>query len=242
MKERAVLIIHGFGGNEQEILFLHNYLRENKIDSFWIQLSGHNGNRKSFSKATCQDWLKDVNSKVAELSEIYKQVTCIGFSMGGLLAIHASENKVVDQLVLCSTPIYLYNPAVIMSNLLDGFFSGNKNIRDYYFDSVTTTSFKACLQFLKLLHLTKKRLKVENNVKSSLMILQNKRDETSHYRSADFLWLYTGKKGSVRLYNNGNHQLFLSENKEKAVEEILLFIVGLEETNVFRQNITVSGI
>lgn len=228
MKKRAVLIIHGFGGDESEILYLHDYLEKNQVDSFWLRLAGHGKNRAEFSKATYQDWLRDVEQKIKELEKNYEKITCIGFSMGGLLTIQLSENPAIDQIVLCNTPIYLYNISVIASDLVKALFANNQEKRAYYFSSATDTSFKACFQFLTLLFSTKKKLKhgIKAALKDNVLILQNRRDETTYYKSALYLAKICDARSLLKLYAGGTHQLFLSENKELAVKDILQFIAN----------------
>ncbi|MGX7201767.1 hypothetical protein BCR22_04335 [Enterococcus plantarum] len=227
MEKRAILIIHGFGGNEKEILYLHEYLKQNNLDSFWIQLTGHDGNKQNFSKATSDQWLADVKRKLDELEQQYTYITCIGFSMGGLLTIQASERASVDQLILCSTPIYLYNVNVIMQDIAGGIFFKKQEKLDYYFSSAKTASIRSCFQFLSLLQKTKKKLKNEtqSTTNKRMLILQNRQDETTYYKSAYYLAKASKAQVSLKIYENGRHQLFLGENKNIAVEDIKKFIL-----------------
>ncbi|EOH98722.1 hypothetical protein UAW_01318 [Enterococcus haemoperoxidus ATCC BAA-382] len=221
------MIIHGFGGNEKEILYLHEYLKQNNLDSFWIQLTGHDGNKQNFSKATSDQWLADVKRKLDELEQQYTYITCIGFSMGGLLTIQASERASVDQLILCSTPIYLYNVNVIMQDIAGGIFFKKQEKLDYYFSSAKTASIRSCFQFLSLLQKTKKKLKNEtqSTTNKRMLILQNRQDETTYYKSAYYLAKASKAQVSLKIYENGRHQLFLGENKNIAVEDIKKFIL-----------------
>ncbi|WP_430601775.1 alpha/beta hydrolase [Enterococcus sp. DIV0724b] len=227
MEKRAILIIHGFGGNEKEILYLHEYLKQNNLDSFWIQLTGHDGNKQNFSKATSDQWLADVKRKLDELEQQYTYITCIGFSMGGLLTIQASERASVDQLILCSTPIYLYNVNVIMQDIAGGIFFKKQEKLDYYFSSAKSASIRSCYQFLSLLQKTKKKLKNEtqSTTNKRMLILQNRQDETTYYKSAYYLAKASKAQVSLKIYENGRHQLFLGENKNIAVEDIKKFIL-----------------
>lgn len=228
MKERAIVIIHGFGGNEEEILYLHDYLKQNNMDSFWIRLTGHGGNKEQFSKATSEQWLADVAAKLDELEQLYKQITCVGFSMGGLLTIHASKRASVDQIILCSTPIYLYNPRTIAEDLVQGLFFKKEDTLNYYFSSATSTSVRSCFQFLSLLQQTKKLLNKETQAQSTkqALIIQNRQDETTYYKSAYYLAKTLNADVSVKIYEKGRHQLFLGANKEQAVNDIKRFIIA----------------
>lgn len=228
MKKRAILIIHGFGGNEKEILYLHDYLKQNKLDSFWIRLTGHDGNKENFSKVTHDQWQLDVEEKLDELEQQYDRITCIGFSMGGLLTIHVSDRESVDQFVLCSTPIHLYNAHIITKDIVKGIVLKQQETLDYYFGSTKAISIHSCLQFLILLKKTKKKIKKNPKIllNKKVLILQNRQDETTYYKSAYYLAKAINAKVSLRIYENGRNQLFLGENKELAVEDIRQFIVN----------------
>ncbi|MGX7148973.1 alpha/beta hydrolase [Enterococcus ureasiticus] len=227
MEKRAILIIHGFGGNEKEILYLHEYLKQSDLSSFWIQLTGHDGNKQNFSRATSDQWLADVNHKLDELEEQYTHITCIGFSMGGLLTIQVSERESVDQLILCSTPIYLYNAHVIIQDLVQGVVFKKQEKLDYYFSSAKTASIRSCYQFLSLLQNTKKKMKkgIPSTTDKKMLILQNRQDETTYYKSAYYLAKASKAKVSLKIYENGRHQLFLGENKNVAAEDVKKFIL-----------------
>lgn len=226
MKKRAVLIIHGFGGNEEEILYLHKCLKAENVASFWIRLTGHDGNKKNFSKATYKHWIADVERKLNELEQEYEMITCIGFSMGGLLTIQVANRQSVDQLILCNTPIYLYNLSVISKDILMGIIHQNKELLAYYFDSTTEISINACREFLYLLHHTKKKLKkkIHWKNKKKILILQNRTDETTYYKSAYYLAKHNNAQVTLKLYEGGRHQLFLGKNKEFVVTDIKKFI------------------
>lgn len=228
MGKRAILIIHGFGGNEKEILYLHDYLKQSDLDSFWIRLTGHDGNKQNFSKATSDEWLADVKSKLDELEQRFTHITCIGFSMGGLLTILASERESVDQVVLCCTPIYLYNTNVIIKDIAQGIFLKKQEKLDYYFSSANTTPIRSCLQFLSLLQKTKKKMKrkISSSTTQKVLILQNRLDETTYYKSAYYLAKASNAQVSLKIYENGRHQLFLGENKNSAVKDIKRFILN----------------
>lgn len=227
MGKRAILIIHGFGGNEEEIMYLHEYLEQNNLDSFWIRLTGHDGNKKNLSKATASQWINDVENKLNELEQNYTQITCIGFSMGGLLTIQVSDRESVDQLILCSTPIYLYNANIIMQDIMLGYIDKNQETLDYYFSSTQATPIRSCLQFLSLLKKTKRKLKKEASgpTNKKMLIIQNRQDETTYYKSAYYLAKVSNAKVSLRMYEKGRHQLFLGENKRRAVKDIKEFIL-----------------
>ncbi|EOL44216.1 alpha/beta hydrolase [Enterococcus caccae] len=227
MNKRAVLIIHGFGGNEKEILYLHEFLKKNGLDSYWLQLTGHDGNKENFSKVSYYQWQADVEKKLDALEQTYEQITCVGFSMGGLLTIQVSNRESIDQFVLCSTPIYLYNANVIAQDILKGLVLKKQGTLEYYMNSAKTASIHSCIQFLLLLQKTRKKIKRKSQsvMDKKVLILQNRQDETTYYKSAYYLAKTINAKVSLKIYEKGRHQLFLGENRERAVEDIKQFIL-----------------
>lgn len=223
MKQRAIVIIHGFGGNETEINYLYHYLKQYQLVVYKIHLTGHDGSKKNFSKAQYTDWLSDVETKLMALEKKYKYVTCIGFSMGGLLSLQQSDQEVVDQVILCNAPIYLYNFPIIIKD----FLTIEKKERLMTKQSLQQVSFHACLQFLKLLHQTKKKVRygLKASLLPNLLIIQNRQDEITYYRSANYFLKYSHNQATLKLYEGGRHLLFLGENKNKAAEDILAFIL-----------------
>ncbi|MGC6770362.1 alpha/beta hydrolase [Enterococcus sp. LJL51] len=225
--KQAILLIHGFGGDERELLHLYESLQERSAAVFTVRLAGHGGSRKEFSQSVYQEWLKSVEMKLDELETNYQQITLVGFSMGGLLAIQHSERQSIQQIIFCNTPMHLYNFSVMTSDILKGLlFKSERHRLLYYFSSAGNVSLRACLEFLKLWNLTKKKLRSSfpEEMKQKILILQNRRDETTHYKSADYILKCLDQKASIKLYDGGTHQMFESENKDQAVQDILTFL------------------
>lgn len=225
-KERAILIVHGFGGDEREILYLHDFLENQGLATYWVRLSGHGAGKKELGHSTYQDWLKSVDEKISALEQDYEHVTCVGFSMGGLLLIQLMERASIDQLVLCNSPIYLYNVRVLLSTLGQGITGTKKGEIAGYFEAVATFSVRAGIEFLKVLVKTKQKIRagISDKLQRNYLIIQNKEDETSHFKSGEYLSQKLGRAATLRCYEGGDHQLFQGGNKQMAAEDIYAFI------------------
>lgn len=108
--KRGCLLIHGFGGNPQDIAPLQKHLRKHtdwKIKT--ITLAGH-GKSLNMKKTTRRDWLNDCLKSYDDLRKNCTVVDVIGFSMGSLLAIHLAGYRDVNRLVLLA-------PAVQMTSI-----------------------------------------------------------------------------------------------------------------------------
>ena len=80
--DKIAMVIHGYGGNKEEIMGLSSYLYFNGVDSITIDLRGHGESTDDYSIRV----LDDIN----ELLEKYgdnKKTIAIGHSLGGRLAL-----------------------------------------------------------------------------------------------------------------------------------------------------------
>ncbi len=97
---RAVLLIHGFIGSPADFGRLPKLLYEKGFTVSAPLLPGHGTDPRHFSKTTPKELEDFVTSEYRKLKEQYKEVTLIGFSMGGALSILTALKEKVDCLVL----------------------------------------------------------------------------------------------------------------------------------------------
>jgi len=91
------LIIHGYGGNKEEIFGLSSYLASINIDSLTIDLRGHGENTNYYTI----DVLNDIN-KIIDRFKSKKKMIAIGHSLGGRLAlISDAEIKIGISPAIC---------------------------------------------------------------------------------------------------------------------------------------------
>ncbi len=78
------VVIHGYGGNKEEIFGLSSYLSCNGVDTVTVDLRGHGENDSQYTI----DVMEDINLLVQKFSG-KKKVMTIGHSLGGRLALLA---------------------------------------------------------------------------------------------------------------------------------------------------------
>lgn len=104
--DTAVLFIHGIVGTPRHFRFL--------ADSFplsWslfaLRLAGHGGDVRAFGKASMQEWIAQVETKLLCLCERYRRVILVGHSLGTLLSLdvaHRHPDKIAG-MILFAVPV-----------------------------------------------------------------------------------------------------------------------------------------
>ena len=81
--ENLVIIIHGYGGNKEEIIGLSLAIANSKFDTITLDLRGHGESKEKYSK----DIINDINCIINVEKKDYKNIITIGHSLGGRLAL-----------------------------------------------------------------------------------------------------------------------------------------------------------
>ena len=96
----AVLIIHGYLGSPYEVTYLAEKLYSEGYTVSVPRLPGHATDSNDFLETGKRDWLRRVFDSYMELKSICSSVIIAGFSMGGLLAVHAAYRFETEKLIL----------------------------------------------------------------------------------------------------------------------------------------------
>ncbi|MCL2387339.1 MAG: alpha/beta fold hydrolase [Defluviitaleaceae bacterium] len=206
MENEINVLIHGFAGTVDEILYLKDFLDKKGINTYALKLSGHDGTKKGLHKSSHKDWVKSAEEEVAKLCESYEKVNLIGFSMGGLICIGLSRIFKVNKLVLINAPVYIWNFKIIARRVFGDLFGGGMENISYYWYNIFRVSLKSCVSFLRLLRKSNKTLETGQ---ADTIILQCMDDELVHYKSAQYLKNKLGEKAILRYYEGGRHQIFV---------------------------------
>lgn len=106
-KERALLLLHGFGSTPAVFRLLLPSLSRCYDALFCPVLIGHAESIDSFAKAKASDWLLQVEQSYESLVSQFEQVEVLGLSLGGLLACHLSTRFSLAHLYLLAPALDL---------------------------------------------------------------------------------------------------------------------------------------
>lgn len=194
-------IIHGFGGNRQEVMPLVNMLKTSGYKTASPLLAGHGTSRSEMANTRYNDWLFSAETELEKLHKQCDHVIIIGFSMGGLVATHLVEKYKVDALILINTPYYYWNVSQIIKNIFTNFKVSVKK----YASSGIKNPLSSLLEFLRFLNFTKPLLKTIN---CSTLVMQTQDDDTVQPKSAEIIYSKISVSKQIKKYKSGGHIIF----------------------------------
>ena len=189
---KGVLLVHGFTGSPSELRELGEILHRKGYTVEGLLLKGHGTDPRDLLEVKAEQWEEQVRQGVAHLKETCVQVTVIGLSMGGLLALYAGAATSADKLVVISTPIYLYDWRVYFLWLADRlpYWAIPKRPRTIdaparYNVAYRCMPIKGVHQLVRLLQAVKRSWLPR--VRQPLLIIQSRTDHTVRPESASYI-------------------------------------------------------
>ena len=221
------VIIYGFGGCVDDIAHLKRYLEDRGMATHVLTLAGHGGTKMDLHGTSHIDWLESAARETAEIAKNYDTVNLIGFSMGALIGINLSSLIGKGKLVLINMPIYCWNFGVITRSVINDLRSGERDNISYYMKNSGKYTAKSIIDFLKLLHKSKRILP---EVARESIILQCYEDEIVHHKSAEYIKDNIGGSAKLRYYEGGFHQVFVKalDIRDTVCQDIYNFLADKE--------------
>jgi len=109
---RSVLLVHGGGDTPQSLSLLAQHLYDAGFAVHAPLLSGHGRALSAFSSVTADRWFGDVESAYERMAARYDDVSVVGSSMGGALAVSlCATHESISALVLLAP--YLAMPSML---------------------------------------------------------------------------------------------------------------------------------
>lgn len=222
MSINGCLIIHGFGGNIDEIEPLADHLRDSGYIVACPKLKGHTGISKDMKSADYQDWITSAEEELIRLMEKTQNIAIIGFSMGGLIAVNLACKYEIKTIVTINTPIYYWNLKRVFLNIIDDCKSRTFTNIKRYIHAKKASPMISMINFLRILNITKTKL---TRISCPFLILQTIDDDTTQLRSANYIYNnIKSTKKRINLYDKGGHLVLLSSYSGKIIEDIELFL------------------
>lgn len=114
--ERAVVCLHGYTGYPGELALPAKRLHEAGFDVFVPRYPGHGTDADDFLRTGRNDWIGEAQRVLVEAMENYREISLIGHSMGGAIALILAERFGINRVVL-------YAPALSIPSLPLGLIS-----------------------------------------------------------------------------------------------------------------------
>lgn len=227
--KRGILFIHGFTGNTQEIQPLAQYISEHTADYIYSlpTLTGH-GFELNLKGIHYSHWLRDAENEYRKLAKKADEITIVGFSMGGVLALYLALKYRVEKIVLLSASLkyidmkQIYKIAMEWIKKRNNLTDEEKNVfrENYYrFKNIRPMTF---LNFTEIVRAVSPYLK---NIHQPIMIVQGLKDGLVPSDTAYFIYEQVSSKQKVlHVSPNGYHQICLSDDRLQWFQKVLDFL------------------
>jgi carboxylesterase len=123
---KAVLIIHGYTGITGDFFPLARQLNDRGYTVSLPRLPGHGTNRKDFMTTGARDWILHAEESYRDLRARYEDVSIIGLSMGGVIALLLSARYSPRKTVLMAPAMAVRNKMFYLTPYLGRFLGPMK--------------------------------------------------------------------------------------------------------------------
>lgn len=228
---KGVLLIHGFTGSPSEMILLGNYLYRQGYTVLGVRLNGHGTTVEEMSYTDWHQWYHSACDGYHLLRGICSEISVIGLSMGGLLAMRIGRDFPVKKIVSMSAPIFIANERNLrflppVERSVGRYQRKNRRnlpeLAKRYNVSYSQMPLVCVHQLLDVIKETKKMLP---EITKPILIVQSENDHTVKVESGQYIYehVQSEEKELLQLKLSG-HLVTLDIEHDKLFEEIELFL------------------
>ena len=228
---KGVLLIHGFTGSPSEMILLGNYLYRQGYTVLGVRLNGHGTTVEEMSHTDWHQWYHSACDGYHLLRGICSEISGIGLSMGGLLAMRIGRDFPVKKIVSMSAPIFIANERNLrflppVERSIGRYQRKNRRnlpeLAKRYNVSYSQMPLVCVHQLLDVIKETKKMLP---EITKPILIVQSENDHTVKVESGQYIYEHvrSEEKDLLKLKLSG-HLVTLDIEHDKLFEEIELFL------------------
>ncbi len=253
--DKACLLVHGFSGTTVEMRGLGEALAAQGIGVHGIALPGHTGDPEDLARSNRRQWIASTEEGLAQFSG-YPHVFVVGLSMGGILSLllTARHPGRIAGVVTLSTATrfprgwqaryaryflkWYYSMASrdfsdprIQENFLLGKRLHDPEITFDFSDPRVIATIKRenrlpISAIDELIRITEQGRKCVREIRSPLLIIHSKRDETALPASADEIFrLATATRSkSLHWLEQSGHVITIGPEREEVYRLVITFV------------------
>ncbi|MEO4055497.1 alpha/beta fold hydrolase [Solibacillus sp. CAU 1738] len=231
--KRAVLLLHGFTGNTNDVKRLGRYLTERNYTVHAPLYKGHGVDPKTLVQTNPIEWWNSVVEGYDTLRNGgYEEIAVAGVSLGGIFSLKLGAERPTKAIVAMSAPAIAKDVDSLQNRIIDytinykkleGTFDENMHNRSKIAEIVQMPS----LSYLQgMINETSAKL---DNIQTPVHILRGLQDDEYYCESADLIYSSVRSRiKSVKTFVNSGHILTLGQERELVYEEIFRFFEGLK--------------
>lgn len=227
----GILILHHFSGSTHSTRYIGGQLADQGFTVYGPRLTGHGKCPEDLEKATCNDWIRDVEEGLEKLRERCSKLFVAGLSMGGTLSLYLSEQHANISGVI---PI---NPVIDLPGLRQKYIqSKNKGVRfigengpmlqtEIKEVADSRTPVQAIKELLTLMEKVKKNL---HKIRVPALIFSSVHDRVVPPENAEFVYYsISSRDKTIFFLKNSGHVATLDHDKDLIADQCIRFINSL---------------
>lgn len=192
-KEEAVLMLHGFSGNPNQLKQIAKQIHEEGYTVKIPVYEGHGGEAEEILKSTPKKWLKQSKESFEELKkEGYKKIHIAGISIGAVFTLNLAKEKEAGKIILMSTPMTKMSQKETKKRLLkyaDVYKHMQGKEEEKILSEIKKIEKEKALKLIneeinEIISSTRKEIK---NITKEVLVMQGLEDEKMYLDSADFI-------------------------------------------------------
>ncbi|WP_231687539.1 alpha/beta hydrolase [Bacillus sp. FJAT-22090] len=229
--EKAVLLLHSFTSNTNDMKKLAKYLQENNYSCYAPLYSGHGLTAEELLTYRPSDWWQDVlNGYQLLKDEGFEKIAVIGLSLGGVFALKVGQELEINGVVTMSVPIH--REATFLQKRVFHYAKGYKQLEGKNEEQINlemihlqNMPIDSLNEFQQVIDLTMNKLALLN---SPIRILYGELDEPLYKESAEVIFqsVATNLK-TMKGYPNSKHLMTLGTDINDVNKDILSFLNDL---------------
>ncbi|SOC43496.1 alpha/beta hydrolase [Ureibacillus acetophenoni] len=230
---RAVLLLHGFTGNTNDVKRLGRYLAERNYTVHAPLYKGHGGAPEALINTDPIEWWNSAVEGYDYLRSLgYDEIAVAGVSLGGIFSLRLGEERPTKAIVAMSAPAIAKSTDSLQNRIVD-YAIKYKKLSGTYDEQNDSPSKVAqyvrmpSLEYLQgMINDTSSKL---DTIQTPVHILRGLNDDDYYCQSADII--YNSVKSrikSVKSFINSGHILTLDKEKELVFEEVYRFFESLK--------------
>lgn len=231
--KRAVLLLHGFTGNTNDVKRLGRYLADRNYTVHAPLYKGHGGDPNTLIETNPIEWWHSVIEGYDTLRNLgYEEIAVAGVSLGGIFSLKLGVERPTKAIVTMSAPAIAKSPESLQSRVVDYAINYKKLSGTYdptvdHPERVADLVRMPSLDYLQgMINDTSNKL---NDIQTPVHILRGLQDDDYYCESADLI--YSSVKSrikSVKTFVNSGHILTLGQERDLVFEEVYRFFEGLK--------------
>ena len=229
--EKGILFLHGFTGSPHEHRWIAKKFAKIGYSVSVPLLAGHGTSPRDLKNTTWLDWNNSAKQALFELKKHAPEVTIVGLSMGGTLALHLAAHYEVKGVAALAAPLFLNDWKLKLLPFLKYFIK--------YKPKFHGVDIKNPEQKLKAVHYNTQPLKsieqllmLFNHVKNDLadvhiptLLIYSTKDHVAPFANKNYIKENISSSDIRELVlENCYHILTLDEEREKVFNTLEIFI------------------